>query len=292
MTKGVHLVLPPLPVNDAFLLLSPVDGRVCFLIPWYGRTLLGTTDTPYAGEPEAVAVDTRDVEYLLSVADAVLGLGWRAHDVEASFAGLRVLPDEPGHPSAASREWSLTRPSPGLLVSVGGKYTTARADAARAVDMVMRQLGRRPGERPTDDRPFPWAPDGEFEAWLSRATAAGAAAGLDEVMARTVALRHGTRVGEIHRRLAERSALAERLDPRLPFCRAEVIQAAAREMARSLEDVLRRRLPWLILSRPDPSVVREAAGLVASALGWSGERRREEETAVLREWAGIEGAGS
>ena len=65
-TKGVHIVLPRerLPLARAITLISPVDGRVMFAIPWRERTVLGTTDTDFAGTADEVAADADDVKYL------------------------------------------------------------------------------------------------------------------------------------------------------------------------------------------------------------------------------------
>lgn len=282
MTKGVHLVMPPLPANEAFLLLSQVDGRVFFLIPWYGRTLLGTTDTPFSGDPGQVEVLTEDVEYLLQAANAFLSQPWQRGDIQASYAGLRVLPNAAGAPTNVTREWSLDVPAPGLLRSVGGKFTTARADAARAVDRVMTSLGHGAGARPTGERPFPWAPPGDFGSWLQDATARGVALGLDESTAHTAALRFGSGVGALHARITTQPDLARRLDPTLPFCRAEVVHVVEQEMACTLHDVLRRRIPLLLLTSPATDVLQDAASLAGEVLGWTAERCQEEADDVLR----------
>src|SRR5690606_36063925 len=65
-TKGVHIVLPRerLPLARAITLISPIDGRVMFALPWRERSVLGTTDTDYSGSADDVAADASDVEYL------------------------------------------------------------------------------------------------------------------------------------------------------------------------------------------------------------------------------------
>ncbi len=108
LSKGIHLVLPGLPANEAILLTAKEDGRVFFVIPWYGRTLLGTTDTDYRGDVERVVVDGDDVDYLLAAANHYLKTAWTKQDVVGSYAGLRVMKQsDAGHPSDASRDWEL-----------------------------------------------------------------------------------------------------------------------------------------------------------------------------------------
>ena len=144
-TKGVHLVLPPLPVrahlpvaDTAFLLTAPQDGRVFFMIPWQGGTMVGTTDTDYSGHPDQVRVEADDVHYLLeAVAATCPGLGWHEHHIRQSWAGLRTLQLGGAQASALTREWELRRPQPGLLLPVGGKLTSARVDAVHIVNALL-----------------------------------------------------------------------------------------------------------------------------------------------------------
>ena len=284
LVKGVHLVLPPLPTAEALLLTARSDGRVFFAIPWYGNTLLGTTESDVSGDPSDAGVDEAAIDYLLDEANrALAGLRWTRADLRGAFAGVRALrADGSARATDTSREWTLERPAPGLLMPVGGKLTSARVEAARIVDAVMQTLGRAAGGRPTADRPLPWCPEGRFDDWLRSTVAAGRALGLDQATAHHLALRHGRRAPAVHERLRADRALAERLAPTAPFCRAEVIHAAHSEMALGLDDILRRRLPVAILARPDRAWAADAAALAGDALGWD-DARRETECATLLE---------
>jgi len=141
-TKGVHIELPPLPLaapftatDTALLLTAPQDGRVFFTIPWKGGTMVGTTDTDFTGDPDTVAVTEADIAYLLTaLASSCPGLGFARRDVRTAWCGLRTLARGDGAASSLSREWSLRAPEPGLWLPIGGKLTTARADAVRIVD--------------------------------------------------------------------------------------------------------------------------------------------------------------
>ncbi|MBT5119224.1 MAG: FAD-dependent oxidoreductase, partial [Planctomycetes bacterium] len=155
LIQGTHLVMPALPCQQAFLLTAD-DGRIFFLIPWYGRTLLGTTEIDHHGHPRKARVSENEIEYLIQNANASFhNLSWNKEDVISSFVGLRTLPNQTGSASAVSREWELTEPEPGLLLPIGGKLTSARVDAAEVVDLVVQRLGRKAVECKTDDRPFP-----------------------------------------------------------------------------------------------------------------------------------------
>ncbi len=143
-TKGVHVVLPPLPLrgpftvpDTAFLLTAPQDGRVFFLIPWHGGTMVGTTDTDWLGDPDDIRVERADVDYLLAAVTATCpGLGWTVADVRDAWVGLRTMRRATGGASALSREWELLRPAAGLLLPLGGKLTSARVEAVHIIDAV------------------------------------------------------------------------------------------------------------------------------------------------------------
>ena len=142
-TKGVHLVLPGRRLKSALLLLHPRDGRVFFVIPWLGKTLLGTTDTLAQEGPDALTVTAEDTAYLREAYahyfphdDAAPTLG--------SFVGLRpLLRARTSDPSAMSREFRVFRTASGMLSVAGGKYTTYRAMAEKITNRLERRLGSK-----------------------------------------------------------------------------------------------------------------------------------------------------
>lgn len=265
LVKGIHLVLPAIPrLEDAFLLTAPQDGRVFFVIPWQHRTLVGTTEAAILDPTETVVTEAESA-YLLDAVNALMpGLGWTDADVIGRFAGARTLQAEDADSlSAQTREFVVTRPKPGLIWPIGGKYTTGRCDAAEIVDHVLEVLARPSRESLTHRYALPGAPGGvhegsdrnsallgDFTGWQAEAMASLAARGLDEDIARSLSLRHGTRVARIHQLLDEQPAWAARLVPDLPLIEAEVILAVRDEGARTLEDVIRRRLPLSLIARP------------------------------------------
>lgn len=283
-TKGVHLVLPALPTSDAFLLMSAEDRRIVFLLPWYGRTLVGTTDTEYYGDAADVRVEPDEVDHLLACANRTFDkLHWTTGDVISSFAGVRTLAAGGSRsPSAVTREWRLGEPLPRLLTSVGGKFTSARSEAARIVDRALGLLERRPVPCATGSRPLPWSPKGSHRQWSREMLRIALQLGIDEETLSNGLLRYGVRIEQLFDRVRHAPELARRITPNLPFFMAEVVHAAADEMALSLEDVLRRRVPLLLLCRLDEPTVRDVADRVGAVLGWTGERRRREVQRLMR----------
>ena len=282
LDKGIHLVMPAVLSDEALLLTAKSDGRVFFMIPWYGMTLVGTTDADYNGDLDNVVVDQQEVEYLLAEANRYLKTAWTEHDVIGSYAGLRVMKrDDDGLPSAASRDWELKTAENGLHYSIGGKLTSAREDAASIVDTVCGQIGV---DSPcaTKDRPFPWSPELQYAVWLVDASAQASQLGIDQESAKWLIRRHGKRVAEVLRLVADQSRLAERITPALPFIYADLLYCARTEMAIHLDDLLRRRMPLTILAKLDESALRFVAEAVAPEMGWDEAALNREIEACLR----------
>ncbi len=269
LTKGVHIVLPDCGLTEALLLTAPSDGRVFFIIPWYGRTLVGTTDTDYGGDLNNVRVEEQDIDYLLEAANHYLSKTWTAGDVIGSYAGLRALrrSHKAAAPSAVSRGWTLETAANGVHYSIGGKLTSAREDAASILDVVCDQLGRVV-PCTTGRRPLPWAPEQDWAAAFGDLSMRAQQAGADQGCAQWLVRRHGKRTEQIIAAMADNPGLAKRIVPDVPFTIADLLFCARHEMVVHLDDLLRRRLPLLILAKLDETELTRIARLAAPMLGW------------------------
>lgn len=141
LVQGTHLVLNARLSRGVYYLESPGDARAVFVMPWRGRVLLGTTETPYVGDPAQVRPLAQERRYLLDIL-AQYFPGWAPQaTVCEAFAGLRVLPATSARPFSRPRESVLheSNAAPPLLSIYGGKLTTYRAVAAR----VLRRLSPR-----------------------------------------------------------------------------------------------------------------------------------------------------
>ncbi|CAG0940115.1 glycerol-3-phosphate dehydrogenase [Gallionellaceae bacterium] len=282
LTKGIHLIMPAALGEEALLLTARSDGRVFFMIPWYGLTLIGTTDTNYRGDTGHVEIEAADIAYLLAEANHYLKTPWKEQDIIGSFAGLRVLKqNDNSSPSAVSRDWELKTPNNGVHYSIGGKITSAREDAARIVDTVCAQL-RLDAPCQTKGKLFPWAPQENYSAWSVAAGAQASRLGIDPESAKWLIRRHGKRVTDIFRSIEDDSHLAERVMPALPFIQADLLWSARNEMAVHLDDLLRRRMPLLILARLTESDLRRLANAVAPTLAWDEAALNKEIAACYR----------
>jgi len=137
-SKGIHLVYPSLGLRHALVLSSPRDGRIFFLIPWKGQTLIGTTDTDYEGDPGRAEATPEEVEYLIEGTNRCLpSLRFQRERVISTFAGVRPLVfQEKKDPWAVSRRHLIHEDPNGLISVVGGKFTTFRKIAEEVVDRL------------------------------------------------------------------------------------------------------------------------------------------------------------
>ena len=268
-TKGIHIFLPRDRVGNlgAVTLTSPRDGRVLFVLPWGDLTLVGTTDTDYAGDPDRVAPDREDVAYLLeSVNEAFPSARAGPEDVVSLYAGLRPLiaTGKREAESDISREHEIFQDADGLISVAGGKLTTQRAMAEETVDLVTTRLGR---STPCSTRTASFGPP------LDAAGRFRAMGFPDDVAVHLGACYDPADAG----RWLEGPGARERIVAGRPYLWGDVDLAVGTEMAMTLEDVLVRRL-GLFYERADlgRSLARPVAERMATPLGWDSVRLARE----------------
>ena len=259
-TKGVHLVLPALGLGSAFLLLHPADGRVFFVIPWLGKTLIGTTETLSDEPPERLTVTPEEIAYLLEGYNHHFPPGLGAGDVLGAFAGLRpLLRSRRDEPSALSREFRLFVSPSGLLSVAGGKYTTYRHMAEVITDAVARRLGRRRRCRTRDFR-LDGAPPGPRPEFARAETAALQRQGLSAATAAHLVGRYGRHARDVAAYMERDPGLGRPAVQGEPDLWAEFAYQRDHEMAVYPADCLLRRTR---LGLAHPHLLRLPAGTLA-----------------------------
>lgn len=172
LVKGSHIVVQRIPGADTAYIFQNTDGRVVFALPYESTfTLIGTTDTPYDGDPRLVAANASDDSYLLGVANRYFRIKLAEHDIVWRFAGVRPLDDDgSANPSAVSRDYRLqldTGAAPPLLHVIGGKITTYRKLAEAALDLLKPQIAMGPDWTARATLPGGDIGDTNFEQWFT-----------------------------------------------------------------------------------------------------------------------------
>jgi len=251
-SQGVHLVLDRSfqPSDTAIMVPKTDDGRVLFVIPWYDRVLVGTTDTPMEQpelEPRALP---QEIEFILRNAARYLSHDPSAADVLSVFAGHRPLVRANGarnESKSISREHTVLVSDSGLVTIIGGKWTTYRKMAQDTVDDAI-PVGGLP-ERACVTETL------RLHGWMRRDDTRLPASGPLQM--------YGSEAPAVQAFVAQETGRGEVLHPRLPYTCGQVLWAAHHEMARTVEDVLARRTRSLLL---DARASIEAAPRVAELL--------------------------
>jgi glycerol-3-phosphate dehydrogenase len=244
----VHVVVDKdfLPGQHALMVPKTADGRVLFGVPWLGKVILGTTDTPRADLPREPRPFRQELDFILGEAARYLVRAPQLQDVRSLWVGLRPLvkpqADEGGnHTKAISREHTVLVSRTGLVTVTGGKWTTYRAMAEDVLERC-------------------------FDKGLLPRASAGVTTNLRLIGADGDASRHAMHEAPgLHLYGSEAGAVQS-----LPGAGAQlggglteamVRFAARREYARTVEDVLARRSRLLFLdaalaARLAPAVAR------------------------------------
>ncbi|MBE7493481.1 MAG: glycerol-3-phosphate dehydrogenase/oxidase [Verrucomicrobiaceae bacterium] len=260
-SQGMHLVLPRefLPGNSAIMIPKTDDGRVLFAVPWHGRVVVGTTDTPVGHASLEPRPQADEIEFLMTHAARYLTRDPRPGDVLSMFAGLRPLVAVKGADSTAvlSRDHTILVSESGLITITGGKWTTYRRMAEDVIDHAELVGGLGVRRCVTHDLKI-----------HGSATVAGPGDPLAV---------YGSDAAEIRALASTVPDGHEKVHPRLDVTCAEVVFHARHEMARTIGDVLARRSRSLLFdAQASMSAAPRVGGILAAELGWSTEKTAHE----------------
>jgi glycerol-3-phosphate dehydrogenase len=249
-SQGIHLVVDKRfqPGRSAVMIPKTDDGRVLFAVPWHGKVVIGTTDTPVdhiSREPRPLE---EEIEFVLKTAARYLAQPPTRRDVLSVFVGQRPLvkaatSDGVGSTAAISRDHVVRISRAGLITITGGKWTTYRKMGEDAVDQAIKigSLDRRPTR----------TPDLHLHGWSENVTGAFADV-------------YGTDAPAIQ----ALQGAGRTLDAALDITEAEVRWAVRHELARTVEDVLARRTRALFLdARASMAAAPAVADILAAELG-------------------------
>ena len=272
-SRGTHLLIDPadLSTGSAACIVPAGSGRAIFALPWYGRTLVGTTDNDFDGDIDHPRPGDDDVEYLLDAVNSFFGVSLSRSSLVGAYAGVRPLisSGDPKKSVDISRKAELYETSSGMLTITGGKLTTWRRMAKQTVDRLVERERR---EAPCHTAEIPLGMEARIED-LS------APVGVGEDAIGQLAFRYGHAARAVLALAHKDSKLARPIVEGRPDLLAEVTVAARLEQARSVADVLLRRTRLGILAAPQlrsAEAARPVAETMGRELGWSRSRIKRE----------------
>jgi glycerol-3-phosphate dehydrogenase len=272
-SRGTHVLIDraALSTGSAACIVPAGEGRQIFALPWYGRTLVGTTDNDFEGDIDRPRPAEDDIAYLLDAVNEFFGVSLGESDLVGAYAGVRPLiaTGDPKKSVDISRKAELYETSSGMLTITGGKLTTWRRMAKQTVDRLVEREGREAGchtaeiplgmeARPEDLE----APEGVGEDSLAQ-----------------LAFRYGHAARNVLALAREDPKLAAPIVAGRPDLLAEVVVAARHEQARSVADVILRRTRLGLLAAPqlrDADSVRAVAAAMGAELGWNRRQVKRE----------------
>jgi glycerol-3-phosphate dehydrogenase len=275
-SKGIHLIVPPVTRDHALTIAT--EKSHFFVLPWRTGAILGTTDTAFEGDPDTVCATETDIEEFLRFINAHLPAVRLDRDhVRYAYAGLRPLVDDGAADTyAASRraeliDHKIENGPDGLLSVIGGKWTTSRALAQKAVDAALQKLGRKAAACTTAGRRLPGGAIDRVSTFRNEARANGAVLPNADHLARLYGSRLPTLLAILDRNPDSCCPLSPSGD-----IGVQIFFAIREEMALTLEDVVMRRTGIGQEGDPGSSALERAATLMAAECGWSEAHRRAE----------------
>lgn len=266
-SQGVHIVIDNSFINSRSAIMIPKtdDGRVLFAIPWYGKIVVGTTDTPIDNislEPRAL---NEEIDFILRTAEKYLTRSPKREDILCIFAGLRPLAADPGNPDSTkevSRRHKITLSSSGLLSIIGGKWTSYRRMAEETIDKAIKAGILEKRKCITRDLRLS---SGNLNLKEERLKI------------------YGDSANEIEKMIGEDPALGKPIVRDLPYTKAEIVWICRNEMPLNLEDVLARRTRALLLNvKSSVAMADKVADIMAMELGHGDEWKKEQMKSYAR----------
>ena len=252
-SQGVHVVLDKsfLPGDHAIMIPKTDDGRVLFAVPWHNKVVVGTTDTPVdSASLEPVALE-EEINFILDTSGKYLTKAPKRSDILSIFAGLRPLAAPKAGSSKTkeiSRSHKIVVSDSELFTMVGGKWTTFRRMAQDMVEMVEKvKQWKKTGSKTRKFKIHGYKTDIDLS---------------DPMYV------YGSDKEKIMELAQSEPGLDAVLSESLNLIKAQVVWAVREEMARTLDDVLSRRIRCILLdARESMRIAPEVAAIIAKELG-------------------------
>ena len=271
LSKAMNLIVRPITKDHA--VGGRTKSRFLFIAPWRDCSIIGTSHETHEGGTQSLKVTQTDIErFLKDINTAFPSLNLTLPDVR--FVHLGLLPSS----STSHHSLRLLKRSQildhriggisGLLTVLGVRYTTARQTAKQAIDLAFSMLDRDSPPCRTTDIPLTGGAIPNFSDFLNEETSQ-TIAGLTTETLRRLVLSYGSEYRTILRTIETDRAAANSLSMNCGVTCAEIQHAVRHEMAVKLSDSVLRRTEAGSAGHPGSDVLRRAANVMASELGWT-----------------------
>ncbi|HBI15660.1 MAG TPA: hypothetical protein DDY20_09135 [Desulfobulbaceae bacterium] len=287
-SKGVHLVTRKL--IDHYAIALPTSkktegminrgGRHIFILPWRGRSLIGTTNVPFSGKLDDVGVTHQDIlDFLEDINQTLPAAQLRHQDVLYAFSGIYPLTAREIRPDTyqGTGEYQVIDHEQhgvgGAITALGAKYTTARKVAETATDLLARRLG---GHWPRSATAATQLVGGEITNWRAfvENTNKKYTETIEPELLNSLICHYGTEIDKVVELLLT-SIPSEKISPKT-LLSALVHHAVKHEMACSVSDVIFRRTGLGTIGHPGQDTIEHIAARMAELLGWDQARIQSE----------------
>lgn len=263
-SQGIHLVVDQsfLPEKNGLMIPKTSDGRVLFAVPWHKKVVIGTTDTLMEKEAFEPRATEQEINFIINTANKYLTKNVTRENVLSVFAGLRPLAapdDDDKNTKEVSRGHKIIIDDTGLISVIGGKWTTYRQMAEDIIDKVIKKHSLPQVSCKTKN----------FSIYGNIPQSQ-----IDQSNHLYV---YGHNIQDIKNLQKESPEYAKKIHPRYEATFAEVIWAVRQEMAKTIEDVLARRIRFLFIdARAAIDVAKPVAECMAKEMGCSSEWIKKE----------------
>jgi glycerol-3-phosphate dehydrogenase len=273
-TKGIHIVMPKL--SDQALFVTSRDERMFFIMPFGGYSLIGTTDTKYEGDLDEVHADGNDIDYLLTESRRILPrLNIAREAILYTYAGIRPLAFSGASESKISRKHRIIKEgrSGRIITIAGGKLTTYRKMAKDVVDAACHILSIR-AECATGEKSLPGSLPVDHDLYLKEAVPelSSRFSVSPELVHHLIGL-YGSRTERVLELVKTSALLRKTISRESPDIYAQVIFSVREEKAKTLTDIVLRRMHLGMTASRGINEAEKIAEIAGTELGWNEDEK-------------------
>ncbi|MBW7858074.1 MAG: glycerol-3-phosphate dehydrogenase/oxidase [Leptonema sp. (in: Bacteria)] len=295
-STGIHFLTKPIFSHNNAVLFRTRSGRHFFVVPWQGYSLIGPTDRPYSKHPDELRPEQEDIDQLFEdINDTIPGAPLTKDMILDIPIGIRPLIFSGKSTYKASRKYEILDHETkdglqGLISVAGGKLTTSRRLGEDVIKLILAKLPDSGNIMNVDTSDLPLFGSPGFgnpdDIYIDFSLKNFSTPHISEAVHRHLIELYGTEHTRILEYVRKKPALAKPVSDRFPNkdIRAQVLFAVEFEAARSVSDIIRRRIALGTYGVPTEKELLTVAELAAPILKWSKAEIQKQVKAALAEY--------